>query len=127
MRGIRNGVVALAATLALAACGGTGEVVEGMPAPASAVAVEVANSNWSDVTVYADVDGQSQRLGMVTTNQTATFELPATMAGASNVRLRIEPIGSTDSFTTDALVVGPGDAVHLKVGNALRQSSWSIQ
>lgn len=83
--------------------------------------IRVHNDNWANVTVYAVREGLKIRLGTVTTGRSATFELPAMMRHAADVRLRVEPLASSAAYVSPVLVWGQD--VTLRVANDLAQST----
>jgi|GEM_PF-761449 len=149
MHALKTLVAATALSLALNACasvGGTSlssqlaagpmangtRLVEGgnhagtrsLSAPAT---VKVANYNWMDVNVYAVQGGTRVRLGTVTTMGSSTFQLPARFLTQSNsVRLMVDPIGSTEGYMTDGILVHGGQQISFNVQNALQFSSFSV-
>jgi hypothetical protein len=95
------------------------------PAP-----VYVENDNWMDVVVYAVRGGSRFRLGMVTSIQSAVFELPSATLGAStSLFLLASPIGGSryDLFATDDIMLAPGHTIiDLRLDNVMSHSSWSV-
>jgi hypothetical protein len=130
-------VVAAVASLTLGACAAGGATSNAMrlpdgPAPgvhaapgAEPTLLKVSNYNWMDVVVYAAKGGTRVRLGQVTSMSTATFRMPQRMLGSSteNVRLMVDPIGSTEGWQTEALTLRSGQTVQFNVQNSLRFSS----
>jgi hypothetical protein len=93
----------------------------------SPATVKVANYNWMDVNVYAVQGGTRLRLGTVTTMGSSTFQLPARFLSQSNsVRLMVDPIGSTEGYMTDGILVHGGQQISFNVQNALQFSSFSV-
>lgn len=117
---------ALVIALPLSACGpGIDGPAESAPLAGDEVRVEVTNHNWSDMAVYVVRSGARHRLGMVTSMQTQTFELPSTVASstAAKVRFEADPIGSTESYTTQPVQVWPGGTVEFSIENLITTSS----
>jgi hypothetical protein len=86
--------------------------------------VKVSNYNWQDVVVYAVAGAQRVRLGQVTSMNTVNFRLPTHMVvGPERMRLVVDPIGSTEGWQTEDLVVHGGDQVQFNVQNSLPLSS----
>lgn len=96
-------------------------------APASStVLVEVESHNWSDITVYLLVGGLPQRLGMVTALGEATFDFPAQRLHTSGgVRLRALPVAG-QAFTSETILVLPGQIISWTLENNLDNSSFSV-
>ena len=89
------------------------------------VGVEVESHNWSDITVYLVTDGHSQRLGMVTALSSASFEFPAQRLNAGDVRLRALPVAGR-AFTSETILVTPGQVITWRLENDLGASSFSV-
>jgi hypothetical protein len=110
-----------------AACG----FLSHAPAPAPSrmqadVSVEVQNHNWSDITIYLMTGGLPQRLGMVTAMGNGSFAFPSQRLNTgSSVRLRALPVAG-DAFTSEAILVQPGQAIMWRLENDLDRSSLSV-
>ena len=90
------------------------------------VGVEVESHNWNDITVYLVTTGPPQRLGMVTALSSASFEFPAQRLDASNdVRLRALPVAGR-AFTSETILVTPGQVITWRLENELDHSSLSV-
>jgi hypothetical protein len=90
------------------------------------VGVEVESHNWNDITVYLIAGGLPQRLGMVTALGSATFEFPAQRLNTSGgVRLRALPVAG-HPFTTETILVMPGQMITWTLENNLNASSLSV-
>lgn len=101
--------------------------------PANALAGEldatvvVTNNNWSDMTVYAQRNGVSVRLGTVTSMTTQRFSLPAPMVGGTGeLNFLADPIGSNQVFRSPAVMVGRGQQVEFMLQNNLALSSLAV-
>lgn len=130
-------LAAVAASLTITACAsggttGTARLPDGPgagrslggPAVEPAV-VRVTNYNWMDVVVYAVQGNRRVRLGQVTTMGTTSFRLPSAMTSnaTQNVRLMVDPVGSTQGWQTEGISVQAGQQVQFNVQNALQLSS----
>jgi hypothetical protein len=92
----------------------------------SEIMLEVENHHWNDVVVYLMNGNQSQRLGMVTGVSTDRFSFPYRhIASGGRLRLRAHPIGG-DSFTSEDVVIQPGQSVKWTLESDLRRSSLAI-
>lgn len=92
----------------------------------SEVSVEVENYNWSDITIYLVTAGLPQRLGMVTAQSNATFEFPSQRLNtAGNIRLRALPVAG-DAYTSEPILVQPGQTIMWMLQSNLDTSSWSV-
>jgi hypothetical protein len=90
------------------------------------VEVEVENHNWSDVTIYLMTGGLPHRLGLVTALSTGSFTFPShRLHTGSGVRLRALPIAGRP-FTSEPVLVQPGQAIMWTLENDLDVSSLSV-
>jgi ABC-type proline/glycine betaine transport system substrate-binding protein len=89
--------------------------------------VTVANLNWLDARIYLDDNGLLVPLGFVVSQQTVDLPLP-TRALTATGRLRIvaRPIGSRETYVSDNLLIGRGDALLVTLHNQLGLSSTSV-
>lgn len=84
--------------------------------PMAPTYVEVQNRAFLDMTVYVVRSGQRVRLGQVSGNSTATFELPRTMVNPGlPIRFQADPIGSSRTPFSQEISVNPGDTVQLTI------------
>lgn len=89
--------------------------------------VQVRNDNWNTVDVYLLRSGVKWRLGMVVTGRTEKFTLPVDFERATgDLRLLVDPIGSTEVFATDPLLFNRGDTIRLDVQNHLPLTSFAV-
>jgi hypothetical protein len=96
------------------------------PAHQGNVMVEVESHNWSDITVYLISGGLPQRLGMVSALGEASFDFPAQRLNSSaGIRLRALPVAGR-AFTSDAILVQPGQVISWTLENVLNASSYSV-
>ena len=144
MHALKTLAAAVAASLSLVACASAGGgnpsalyLADGPSASTarhttsaahpSAATLHVENYNWMDVVVYAVQGGIRMRLGQVTSMTSADFRLPARfLSGSDNVRLLVDPIGSTQGYETDGILVRDGQRVSFSVQNALQFSSVQV-
>jgi len=123
--------IALACTALLAltpACGllSSRQQNSSEPAAGSRVLVEVESHNWSDITVYLMAGGLPQRLGMVSALSSATFDFSSQRLNTSGgVRLRALPVAGKP-FTTETILVYPGQVITWTLENHLAASSFSV-
>jgi hypothetical protein len=90
------------------------------------VLVKVESHNWNDITVYLVTGGLPQRLGMVTALGRATFEFSSRRLNTSgNVRLRALPVAG-QPFTSETILVMPGQVITWRLENHLDGSSLSV-
>lgn len=122
----------LAMAFALAGVsGGCSTAMEREPANAftgsTDATVLVTNNNWSDMTVYASRNGTVIRLGMVTSMSSERFALPSHLVvGSGNLQLIADPIGSTNKYRTQPLLVSPGQRVEFVLQNNLALSTLAV-
>ena len=96
------------------------------PPPDKSVSVEVPSHTWNDITVYLLAGGLPQRLGMVSAMGEASFDFPSVRVNNSaGVRLRALPVAG-DAFTSDAILVQPGQVITWVLENNLNASSYSV-
>jgi hypothetical protein len=90
------------------------------------VSVEVENHNWSDITIYLMAGGLPHRLGMVTALSSASFAFPShRLNTGTGVRLRALPVAGRP-FTSEPILVRPGQAIMWTLENDLDISSLSV-
>ncbi|HEV7365478.1 MAG TPA: hypothetical protein VGN76_06500 [Gemmatimonadales bacterium] len=90
------------------------------------VLVAVESHNWNDITVYLMAGGLPQRLGMVTALSSATFDFPSHRLNTSGgVRLRALPVAGR-AFTSETILVMPGQVISWTLENDLDASSFSV-
>ncbi|HEX2217408.1 MAG TPA: hypothetical protein VHG35_01290 [Gemmatimonadales bacterium] len=101
---------------------------EAPPSPATAeVALEVENHGWSDIIIYLVRGTSTDRLGMVGSLSTETFIFPYRELGAgTDVRLRAYPIGGPRSYTSESLLVQPGQWVKWTLESDLTRSFLAV-
>jgi hypothetical protein len=90
--------------------------------------VRVENRHWSDVTVYLLRRSARARLGIVTSNSTASFRVPVGMSasGSSDVALIADAIGSDEEYRSDRFTVLEGQEIVLKLEVRMAHSSTSV-
>jgi len=100
---------------------------ESNDAPASSeISVEVENHNWSDIRIYLLTGDLPHRLGMVTALSTATFAFPShRLNTGSGVRLQALPVAGR-AFTSETILVQPGQAIFWTLENDLDTSSLAV-
>ena len=137
MNALKTLAAAVAASLTLGACAsggtatGTARLPDGPTAGRTAAAtvqpamLKVSNYNWMDVVVYAAQGNSRVRLGQVTSMGSASFRLPARMVenATQNVRLMVDPVGSTEGWQTEGISIHAGQQVQFNVQNSLSFSS----
>jgi hypothetical protein len=90
------------------------------------IMVTVESHSWSDITIYLVTGGLPQRLGMVTALSNATFDFPSQRLNTSaGVRLRALPVAGRP-FTSDPILVQPGQVITWTLENDLDTSSHSV-
>jgi hypothetical protein len=95
--------------------------------PAANVVVTVKNLNTSDVTVFANINGVQQRLGTVTSQQTANFELDWGRVGpAGRVGMIVNEIGGSGTYRSGAVTLRPGAQITVQVAPQLRNSTTQV-
>jgi hypothetical protein len=71
--------------------------------------------------------GQSRfRLGEATGNSTASLRIPGTFIEGWTVQLTADPVGSSDTYVTEPIMVMPGEHVQLTVAPRMGMSSYAV-
>jgi hypothetical protein len=113
MHTLAKAVLALSLATAGAACSKQASAPVDPMAPAF---VEVQNQGYLDMTIYVLRSGQRIRLGQVSGNSTATFELPRTVVNPGlPIRFQADPIGGNRTPFSQEIGVSPGDTVVLQI------------
>jgi hypothetical protein len=118
----------LLVALAIAACAGPRQDVDPEPVEADGFSLVMNNRHLLDVNVFIQHDGQSDRVATVVSSTSRTMVLPLWMLGQSKaIRLIAEPIGDESRYTSDVLVVQPGQLIELNVEGSIARSNYNIQ
>jgi membrane-bound ClpP family serine protease len=89
--------------------------------------VRIRNNSWRDVRVYLMRGGSRQRLGLVTSMRQVDFSLAYRVsAGGAEIRLLVEPVGTSESLATDLIRPLPGLVIQWDIHNNLAMSSYSL-
>jgi hypothetical protein len=114
--------------LATLACAGPRQDVDPAPAEASGFSLVLNNHHLLDVNIFLQHDGQPDRIATITSSSSQSLVLPLRMLGHSRtIRIIAEPIGDETRYTSDLLVVQPGQMIELNVENVITRSNYSIQ
>ena len=114
--------------LILVACAGPRQNVDPAPVEADGFSLILNNRHLLDVNIFLQHDGQPDRIATVPSSSTRAIVLPLRMLGQSKaIRIIAEPIGDETRYTTDMLVVQPGQIVEVNVENLIARSSYNIQ
>lgn len=90
--------------------------------------LRVTNSNWSDMRIYVVRGSVWLRLGLVTTNNTAEFLIPAEfLSTAGSATLIADPVGGRGGYSTSLTGVMPGDELELTVTTPLQYSHLVVR
>jgi hypothetical protein len=90
-------------------------------------ALEVENHGWSDIVIYLVRGTAVDRLGTVGSLNTMTFVFPYRRLGTGNdVRLRADPIGNARTFTSENLLVQPGQWIKWTLESDLTRSFLAV-
>ena len=110
------------------ACAGPRQNIDPEPVEASGFSLILNNRHLLDVNIFVQYDGQPNRVATVTSSTTSAVVLPTRMLGQSKtIRIIAEPIGDNSRYTTELLVVQPGQIIELNVESLLARSNYSIQ
>ena len=114
----------------LLGCASRSEDADAEPLPDAAtaeVALEVENHAWADIVLYLVRGTASDLLGMVGALNTETFVFPYRMLGVgTDVRLRAYPIGGPRAFTSENVVVQPGQWIKWTLESDLSRSFLAV-
>lgn len=97
------------------------------PADKRGVALLVRNDNWLHVNVYVLRGSSRQRLGMVTGKSRDILRIPPNLAAAGTLRLAVDPVGSSDTFTTDVIQVSGIRQIEFTVAEYLPMSRLMLR
>ena len=100
---------------------------EQRPSRDEPVSLEVENHNWSDMVIYLDRGNLSERLGTVGTLHTMVFTFPYLKLGSTgHSRLRADPIGNLQSFSSEEINIQPGQSLKWTIENDIDRSFLSV-
>ena len=105
------------------------EGAESEPEPehTAEVALEVENHSWSDIVISLVRGTAVERLGMVGALNSETFVFPYRKLGVgTDVRLRAYPIGGPSAFTSENVLVQPGQWVKWTLESDLTRSFLAV-
>lgn len=110
---------------AVPACGLLSRRSDAEVSPAdSEVLLEVESHHWSEIVIYLVNGNQSQRLGMVGGVSTNNFVFPyRQIATGGKVRLRAQPVGGQESFTTEDVLIQSGQGLKWTLESNLSRSA----
>lgn len=114
--------------LVVLGCAGPRQNVDPEPVVADGFSLILNNRHLLDVNIFLQHDGQPDRIAMVPSSTSRAIVLPLRLLGQSKaIRIIAEPIGDDTSYTTDVLVVQPGQIIELNVESLIARSNYSIQ
>jgi hypothetical protein len=91
------------------------------------VLLEVESHHWNDIVIYLMNGNQSQRLGTVLGVSSNRFVFPYhQIASGGKVRLRAYPVGGQGSFTSEDVLVQPGQWIKWTLESDLSRSSMAV-
>jgi hypothetical protein len=95
--------------------------------PRDAPSVTVQNDNWLDVAVYLVRGASRFRIGTVRSTSTETFRLPSgAHESGSPLRIMADPIGASQGYLTEPVVLGPGQRLELRIASPITISSFAV-
>ncbi|HEU4524886.1 MAG TPA: hypothetical protein VFR62_07675 [Gemmatimonadales bacterium] len=104
-----------------------GAEAEPEPEHTAEVALEVENHSWSDIVISLVRGTAVERLGMVGALNSETFVFPYRKLGVgTDVRLRAYPIGGPSAFTSENVLVQPGQWVKWTLESDLTRSFLAV-
>lgn len=93
----------------------------------SGIVVVVDNYGFPDTHLYVIQSGQRHSLGVVTGLSRDTLRLPRIIAESErSIRILSDPIGGSNGFLTELLVVSRGEQINLTLENNPRLSRVTI-
>jgi hypothetical protein len=114
--------------LALIACAGPRQDVDPSPLEPSGFSLILNNRHLLDVNIFLQHDGQPDRIATVTSSSSQSVVLPLRMLGQSKtIRIIAEPIGDETRYTTDILLVQPGQIIEFNVESMIARSNYSVR
>jgi hypothetical protein len=91
------------------------------------IPLEVESHHWNDIVIYLMDGSQAQRLGMVAGLSTKNFVFPyRRLTGGGKLRLRAYPVGGQGSFTSEDLLLQPGQWIKWTLESDLSRSSLAV-
>ena len=92
------------------------------------IRVQATNLAWASIHVYAISGGSWQSLGILASQDDETWDLSVSLVGnRREIRLVADPVGSSDAFISEPVLVEPGDLVMWTIQNNLALSSVSVR
>lgn len=119
-------VLAVLGTTACASAAGRTSMNQPAPKSNAPVQVTVRNNNEHAVDVYAMVNGTYKQMLKVPPMETRNMNLPPEANTSNGVRLKVNALGSGQTYSTQAILVTPGQGIDLTVGSAVKASSWAV-
>lgn len=93
----------------------------------SEISVEVESHHWNDIVIYLVNGAQAQRLGTVAGVSSARFVFPdRQLATGGKLRLRAYPIGGQGSFTSEDVLIQPGQMIKWTLESDLSRSTMAV-
>ncbi len=127
---MRSAILVMLAAMLSSGCAGRARQSQSgsQPAPEPPVTIVMENRNWATVNVFAVRDGSWARLGLVPTNGRERAVLPRwAMSGTGFVQLKVEAVGSRETYLTDPIMITWGQQLVLYVQPAMRMTSWAVR
>jgi hypothetical protein len=111
----------------LSACSRNKTQNEEFYARAEPIPVHVQNENFLDMNVFVQASGVNRRLGMVTGNGAADFQIQWSIINGQSISLTAIPIGGRGTGASGSLSVSPGQTIDFKIGSVLRQTTAVVR
>jgi hypothetical protein len=125
--GKRGGILG-SLLLMMLGCAGPRQNVDPEPVQADGFSLILNNRHLLDVNIFLQHDGQADRITTVPSSTSRAIVLPVRMLGQSKaIRIIAEPIGDETRYTTEMLVVQPGQIIELNVESLITRSNYSVQ
>jgi alkylated DNA nucleotide flippase Atl1 len=95
--------------------------------PAADIVITAQNQNVNDVDVFLIANGHSRRLGTITSQSAATFQVPwSQVANSTRTVIRADPVGSNAAYRSQNLVLRPGSQVSVTLNSIIRNSVTTV-
>lgn len=86
--------------------------------------LEVQNRHWADMTISVRRGGRVARLGLVTTNRSRRFPIPADVGAAGmSVTFLADPVGSGAVYESPTVALAEGEAYTWTLAVSLEHST----
>ncbi|MEJ2215298.1 MAG: hypothetical protein P8099_01665 [Gemmatimonadota bacterium] len=89
--------------------------------------LNVTNHSVNDVDVYALIGEIAQQVAMVPSTESKRVKLPSDADLTGGVRLVVNLVGTSTTYSSGKILVGSGNTINLTVASPLDRSYWSVR